>query len=64
MVFDEKFIHLNIEDNGVGFRVEEIKHRGGLQNMQHRAEEIKGKISVISSPNNGTKIELTMPRYC
>jgi two-component system, NarL family, sensor histidine kinase UhpB len=64
LVFDEKFIHLNIEDNGVGFKVEEIKHRGGLQNMQHRAEEIKGKISVISSPNNGTKIELTMPRYC
>jgi len=64
LIFDEKNIHLKIEDNGIGFNEDEIKHRGGLRNMQHRAEEIKGEIKIRSSLNNGTKIELRMPRYC
>ena len=64
LTFDEKSIHLKVEDNGIGFNEDEVKHRGGLRNMQHRAEEIKGEIIISSSPHNGTKIELTMPRYC
>ncbi len=64
LTFDEKSIHLKVEDNGIGFNEDEVKHRGGLRNMQHRAEEIKGEINISSSPHNGTKIELTMPRYC
>jgi len=61
--FDEKNIHLSIEDNGTGFNKQEIKHRGGLVNMQQRAEEIKGSISIHTVINKGTRIELTMPRY-
>ncbi len=64
LTFDEKSIHLKVEDNGIGFNEDEVKHRGGLRNMQHRAEEIKGEIIISSSPHNGTKIELIMPRYC
>lgn len=64
LTFDDKNIHLKIEDNGNGFNEEEIKHRGGLSNMQHRATEIKGAISINSVIENGTVIELTMPRYC
>jgi signal transduction histidine kinase len=64
LIFDEKYIHLKIEDNGIGFSEDEIKHRGGLHNMQHRAEEIKGVIKIGSSMENGTKVELTLPRYC
>jgi signal transduction histidine kinase len=64
LTFDDKNIHLKIEDNGKGFKEDEIKHRGGLSNMQHRAEEIKGVIKINSVIEKGTNIELTMPRYC
>lgn len=64
LTFNEKNIHLKIEDNGRGFKEDEIVHRGGLRNMQHRAEEIKGILKIESTINEGTKIELTMPRYC
>ena len=64
LTFDEKNIHLKIQDNGIGFNQDEIKHRGGLSNMQHRAEEIKGLIKINSEPGKGTDVELTMPRYC
>ncbi len=64
LTFDEKNIHLKVEDNGKGFDENEIKHRGGLSNMQHRAEEIKGRIKICSAIDKGTQIELTMPRYC
>ncbi len=64
LTFDEKNIHLKIEDNGKGFNAAEINHRGGLSNMQHRAEEIKGTIKINSIEEKGTKIELSMPRYC
>ncbi len=53
LTFDEKNIHLKIEDNGIGFNKGEIKHRGGLDNMQHRAEEIKGVIKINSVIERG-----------
>lgn len=64
LTFDEKHIHLKIEDNGKGFDIDQVIHRGGLINMQHRAEEIKGKIKISSEIGKGTVLELTMPRFC
>ncbi|MEO8149120.1 MAG: tetratricopeptide repeat protein [Bacteroidia bacterium] len=64
LTFYEKNIHMKIDDNGKGFDDDGIKHRGGLNNMQHRAEEIKGTIKIDSVIEKGTIIELTMPRYC
>jgi len=64
LTFNEKNIYLKIEDNGRGFKEDEIVHRGGLRNMHHRAEEIRGILKIESTINEGTKIELTMPRYC
>ncbi len=64
LTINEKNINLKIEDNGRGFKEDEIVHRGGLRNMQHRAEEIGGVFKIESTINEGTKIELTMPRYC
>ncbi|MBX7110132.1 MAG: hypothetical protein K1X61_15890 [Chitinophagales bacterium] len=63
LTFDEKNICLKITDNGKGFNQQEIIHRGGLINMQHRAEEIKGILRIISESGKGTSIELMMPRY-
>lgn len=67
--FDEQQIHLSVEDNGQGFEIDEMKARGGLSNMQHRAEEIEGEgnnelsnertccsIQIIETPSSIFKI--------
>lgn len=63
LTFDEKNIHLKIEDNGKGFNDDEIPHKGGLQNMKIRAEEISGIIMIDSKIETGTVIELSVPLY-
>jgi signal transduction histidine kinase len=64
MTFDKTQIYLMVKDNGKGFIKEEVTHRGGLSNMEHRISEIKGKIKITSAPTKGTSIELSLPRYC
>ena len=64
LTFDEKHIHLVVEDNGNGFEEALITHKGGLRNMQQRAEEIKGTLDIQAQPGKGVRIALTMPRYC
>ena len=57
-----------IEDDGVGFNVEEIgnskslrSYRHGLYNMRERTNLLKGKIHIDSSPNNGAVIAVEVP---
>lgn len=55
---------LSVRDNGVGFTFPQpgSSVRGnGLKNMQIRAGNVKGKLSVISQPGNGTTIQLVIP---
>lgn len=55
-----KFI-LHIADDGKGF-TEQGKEKGyGIQNMQNRAEELKGTLVLSSSPGEGVTIELAIP---
>jgi signal transduction histidine kinase len=60
VTFDNTHIQMKIEDNGAGFNINELKHRGGLSNMQHRAEEINGVLKIESSIGQGTTIELSL----
>ncbi|HUM46753.1 MAG TPA: sensor histidine kinase [Chitinophagales bacterium] len=60
---DENNVHLKIQDNGIGFNEQELAHLGGLKNMQHRAEEIKGILAVTAVKDRGTTVELTFPRH-
>lgn len=54
---------LRIVDDGVGFHVDEVKTSSyGLQNMEERANEIGGTFKVISLPNQGTRLEVKVPR--
>lgn len=64
LIFDEKNIQLGIEDNGIGFDEQQIQRRGGLANMQQRAAEIKGTLTINTAVNKGTLVKLIMPRYC
>lgn len=49
---------LRIEDDGVGFNKDDNQNGNGLRNMQIRAEEVSGELSIVSQPGKGTAIEL------
>lgn len=55
-------IELVIKDNGVGFDVNNNREGNGLKNMQSRVIELKGNMTVHSGINEGTQIEVLIPK--
>ena len=51
---------LFIEDDGIGFKMHEVKLGNGLENMRNRAQAIQAELQVVSTPEKGTKIVLTL----
>ena len=60
MKLDNRDVLFTIQDNGIGFSVEEGLHNGGvgLATMRERAERINGTCQIISSKEAGTKIAI------
>lgn len=59
-------ISLIIEDNGVGFVPEEVndkKDSYGIIGMKERVDLLDGEIKIISKPNSGTKITVSIPHH-
>ena len=57
-------LRLTIGDDGVGFEIPQpggTVRGNGLKNMQIRAGNVNGKLSVVSVPGKGTTINLLMP---
>jgi PAS domain S-box-containing protein len=56
-------IHVHINDDGIGFNVDEALENGrlGLFGMRERAEMIGGKLDIQSSPGFGTRLALEVP---
>ena len=55
-------LQIRIQDDGIGFNMEETTTGNGLHNMKNRAKEI-GAILIITSENQkGTLIELTISK--
>jgi signal transduction histidine kinase len=52
---------LLVEDNGIGFDVEKADAGNGLGNMRKRADAMRGRFQVQSSPGAGTKVILNIP---
>lgn len=55
-----------VKDNGIGFNINKLKNNPGLSGygligMKERAELLNGKVEIVSSLGEGTKILLTMP---
>jgi signal transduction histidine kinase len=60
----EKNVYLMIEDNGVGItpaKGASHSRSHGLKIMQERAEALEGNLNILSTPGQGTKIEVTIP---
>ncbi|MBW3594277.1 MAG: hypothetical protein KY391_01770 [Actinobacteria bacterium] len=57
---------VSVRDDGIGFEYDETAlHRAGkagmLKSMKGRAEELGGRMVVVSAPGSGTEIEFTVP---
>ncbi len=68
LVFENKYVHLRITDNGVGFSVPssltELAQRGnfGLLGIQERVWSVDGTLDIASSPEKGTRLHIKIPR--
>jgi signal transduction histidine kinase len=52
-----------VEDDGRGFDPANLLKPGlGLTNIDERAREIGGRLTVSSTPGKGTIVKLTLPR--
>ncbi|MEW5799354.1 MAG: 7TM diverse intracellular signaling domain-containing protein [Bacteroidota bacterium] len=47
----DKFFHCLIFDNGVGFTLESVQRKSGVTNIFKRAEALRGKATLHSTPN-------------
>jgi signal transduction histidine kinase len=57
------YITVTVQDNGKGFKPEQIGPSShGLAGMRHRVEAAGGKLTIASSAENGTQIEATLPK--
>jgi two-component system sensor histidine kinase DegS len=56
-------IKTTIKDNGIGFKVDEIKDSGGLglKLIQERVEMLAGKLAIYSEEGKGTEIIMIIP---
>jgi NarL family two-component system sensor histidine kinase LiaS len=60
--YGENIVTMSIKDDGHGFD-KGVQHGGlGLYSMRERAEVLGGSFTVESSPDQGTKIVVTLPR--
>ena len=60
---DDK-INLIISDDGVGFKLEEVKTKGiGLTNIANRVNVLNGEFKIDSYPGNGCTLYVTFPVY-
>jgi two-component system, NarL family, sensor histidine kinase LiaS len=62
LVKRDDLIILRIEDDGVGFKIDQEKTGSyGLRNMHERASEIGGTLKIVSLPGEGTRLEVKVP---
>lgn len=60
-LLSESWLHLRVEDAGIGFMLEKAPRGLGLAAMQDYAEAIGGRLTVLSVPSEGTEIRAMLP---
>lgn len=61
LAYRPDMMEIKIEDDGVGFDMNEVKKNSGLINMENRANLINADFSIISAPNEGVSLTLSYP---
>ena len=61
--YEPALCRLKIEDDGVGFDLEQIGPYGGfgLKSMRSRLKEIKGRMDIVAEPGSGTILNIEVP---
>jgi PAS domain S-box-containing protein len=60
LICNGKEVRLELSDDGDGFQVKDRHDGFGLTGMRERAEEMGGKLKIVSSPDRGTTITATL----
>ena len=55
---------MQIIDDGIGFDTRAASYGLGLTSIRERILSVKGSLSIVSSPDNGTKILIQAPALC
>jgi signal transduction histidine kinase len=61
LICNAKEIRLELSDDGDGFQVKDRHDGVGLIGMRERAEEMGGKLKIVSAPGMGTTITAMLP---
>jgi len=59
--FPNEYLSLEISDSGVGFDTTRKAQGIGLRNISSRVEYYSGRVSIISSPGKGCRLEVYIP---
>ena len=51
-------LRVAVEDDGVGFAPEQLRHSSGLRNLRQRASALGGRLDIDSHPGRGTRVTL------
>lgn len=58
---DETMLHLQIRDDGRGIPPEKLNRKATLRALRQRADALAAKLTVNSSPGEGTTLSLVLP---
>jgi signal transduction histidine kinase len=61
LICNGKGVRLELSDDGDGFQVKDRHDGFGLTGMRERAEEMDGKLKIVSSPGRGTSVTAILP---
>ncbi len=60
LAYSQNHLFMKVSDDGIGFDVAQSKSGNGLRNLQTRAKEIGGELTINSSVDSGTLIDFKL----
>lgn len=61
LTFESDQVLMAVQDDGVGFDIEDVRPGYGLENMRQRADELGGSLEVESAKGKGTEFSVKVP---
>lgn len=58
LMIDNGLVSITVQDNGIGFDPEKVTSGSGLDNIRTRVSAYNGKMTIHSSPGNGTEVSV------